>query len=239
MMSETGAVWGVGTNLMASLNWSNQAAGGGAFDSNGMAAAGSAAAAPGSNALASAVSGLSSATAMDQGATRLGTAPGVDWSVSVGGYTIDCNPFDMSWVVDLAAWVRAVVTWVVIGGIVWRNSRRMLEAINALGAARQASSAATAPGISVLVALTMAVVITVAMLAVPTFCVSWFAPYLGVLSSSPFITSGSAASTGLWMADQFFPISLMAAAWVVDVVFVWSLGAVVWGVQTVTRFLTG
>lgn len=223
-----------------SLAWSNQASAYGAFDTNGMVAAGALSASVGSNSLAGVVSGLPTGTAMAQGVDRVGSAPGLAWVINVpGGYSLDCNPMDYPAVSGIAAWCRAAVSWLLIGWLVYSCSKRVVEAINASGAFRQASSAATAPGISSALALGMAGLISVVMLAIPAFCVAWFVPYVGVVSSSPFISGGSAMDAGLWLADQFFPVSLLVAALVVRIVFLWLFGAIVWFVINVTRFITG
>jgi hypothetical protein len=195
------------------------------------------------NDLASSLSGVANGSD-----TSLGS-PLANWNISVpymGGYTIDLNPFDVSWVVELAAFVRSLVKWGVILSLVTYASSKLLSALQAAGANRQATESGVAgilsevPFINSIVAVVCATIVTAVCVAFFTFATSWFTPYMAQIATSPFSSlASSTVASSVWMADQFFPLSVIVSCSVSYVFFNFSLSAVVVSVQTITRYITG
>jgi hypothetical protein len=227
------------SNLLASLLTNGTSSN----DIAGEQAKGVAAAVEGSDTYKGIFSGVDSTPAYAAGGTYGGD--GGSWVIQIpygAGYSIDLNPFHVAWVSDLARFVRNLVKWICIAGLLLVNIKDVLGAQNALGAARQA----TAAGETILgtnansaIALLCAAAITLAVLALPAFAASWFTAYLGTFATNPFTGVGGTVGTSVWMVDQFFPIGVMVACVFCRAIFVAALSAVVWTVQTIVRFICG
>jgi hypothetical protein len=213
---------------------------GGTNNPDGQLAAGNAAAINGSNMLMGLVIDDRRLDQIDEG---YGTAPSSEWSISIpymGGYSVDVNPFHKPFVVALAAFMRMTIRWASIVGVCLWNINVLAKALNALGATRQATSAANVPLASAGTALIMATIISVVMVAVPAFGIYKLWDYLGVLRANPFAgTVDGPLACSLWLVDQFFPIAVIVGCVIAKWSFTAALDAVVWAVQTITRFLVG
>jgi len=212
---------------------------------DGQVSAGSSAAAGGSNMLASAVGGLPSGTAdsQDTGAGGMGTAPS-NWSVSAYGFNFDLNPFDRSWVVALAAWCRGLVKWGLLAALIIRATNKILAAVQAAGANRQATEAGAAgifnniPLVSSIAAGVCATLITLVSIGLVVAGVAYCSHYLGIVSTSP-LTSYSGVEVAIWMVNQFLPLSVMVGCVFSELIFNASFTGVVWFTQKVTLFIVG
>ena len=227
------------SNLLASL----LNGGTSSNDINAEAAKGAAAAMAGSNIYGGIFSSVDSTPAYAANGTYGGN--GATWVIQIpygAGYSIDLNPFHMAWVSDLAVFVRNLVKWISIAGLLLLNIRDVLGAQNALGAARQASAAGETilgTNANTVVALLCAAAITLAALALPLFAAGWFTGYIGTFATNPFNGVGGTVGTSVWMVDQFFPIGVMIACVFCRAIFAAALSAVVWTVQTIVRFICG
>jgi hypothetical protein len=214
-------------------------------DTNSIAAQeqlGSVAALNGSNLITGTVSGLT-VPSTDDGYG----SDGVNWTISIPygpGYSIDLNPFHVSWVNDLATFVRSLIAWIFTCGLYYRNWKLLNDQYRGQAATRQATtSGQTVLGNNANIAscIICAGLITTVMLALPIFASGWFGVVLPISHlANPF--SGSLAgtvATSVWMVDKFFPLAFMVYCVFNGIIFQVSISAVVWVTNTLTRFIVG
>jgi hypothetical protein len=175
------------------------------------------------------------------------------WTISVpygAGYTIDLNPFHVSWVVALAAFTRFFITWALVALLMMVNTSALLSTLQAQGSIRQASASGQSVlgnNLNLVTAILMAVLITAVMLAVPIYALGWLSShgvfgqgFITFLAGNPFKSSQANGVGGaLYITDQFFPLSFIAFAAVAGIGFKAGMNLNVWLTNTVARHLVG
>ena len=164
------------------------------------------------------------------------------WSFSGFSWTVNCNPFSLSWIVELAAFVKSVLTWSSWCALLGFMSLQVTNAFGFSGSWRQASSSGQALwgfNANLATSLVMAALITAAMYLLLDFCMVALGSYLGNLATVWVLPSSGALRWALWAANQFVPFSVLVAHMVVYVTFNLTLVKAMWLAQTTTRFLVG
>lgn len=205
----------------------------------------------GSNSLISLGAGVDSTPAWSVD-TRFGSDT-INWVVNIpycGNYNVDLNPFHLSWVAELAAWIRFFLKWAFIAALIVACIDDVLKAISSFAAAHASSStshsvigsvvsAVTHP-IGTVLSLGVSLVMAKILMMVISFATNWFAGYLATFAANPFGSSLSTyVSEAIWMLDQFVPLSVMTACVFCHYLFKLALAAVVWSVNIAIRFIVG
>lgn len=163
-----------------------------------------------------------------------GNGPGGDGSIYTveaqvpgpsGGlvtYTFDMNPMDYPAVVDLAAFTRKLMTWIVGIGVLLKMVGDVTAAVGQMMSTAQGQ----VPRVTVLgntvgwaVAGVYLIAIVAVLVGVPLFIVTYltssgFGPTLwSQIQTNPFSSSGFGASMvgALWLADKFVPLYFVVA----------------------------
>lgn len=187
-----------------------------------------------------------------------GNGPGGDGSIFTvhaqapspsGGtvtYTFDMNPMDYPAVVDLAAFTRKLMTWMVGIGVLLK----MIGDVSAAVGQMMSTAQGQVPRVTVLgntvgwaVAAIYLVGIVAVLVGVPLFIATYltsngFGPTLwSQIQTNPFSSSGYGASMvgALWLADKFVPLYFVVATALYYAAFRFSLVRIIAIVAAVVR----
>lgn len=183
-------------------------------------------------------------TSIDIPMDPIGDSWTVNFSAGQNTFSLNFNPMRISWVADLASLIKRLIARAVVLALLIAMGKSLSANIRSSVSARQATAQPDAqillPGALTGLALAAASAITLVLGAIPTFAVFVMRGYLATAFSNPYSgTSHGSVLQGLWLANQFLPLELIAIAPVNYYVFVMTQNTLFWTSCTAVRFIVG